>query len=162
MVAPHCGRYGNACRHAVIHRIAMIFNSILWPLLAQIAWTFALYAWLTYARTKAVRRGEAAYDCFVLGRDEPLHVARITRNLANQFELPVIFYALALLLVALGWARTMDVVAAWAFVAGRVVHTLVQTQTDNVVLRGRVFLISFIAVGVLAVHVAWLGVVAMR
>jgi hypothetical protein len=38
----------------------------------------------------------------------------------------------------------------------------VQTLTDNVVLRGWVFLISFVAAGVLAVHVAWLGVVAMR
>jgi hypothetical protein len=140
----------------------MIFNSILWPLLAQVVWTFALYAWLTYARTQAVRSGEVDYKCFVLGRDEPLHIARITRNLANQFELPVIFYVMVLLLVALGWARTMDVVTAWVFVGGRILHTLVQTQTDDVVLRGRVFLISFVAVGVLAVHVAWLGVVAMR
>ena len=38
----------------------------------------------------------------MLGREEPLEVARITRNLANQFELPVIFYALVVLLVALG------------------------------------------------------------
>ena len=40
--------------------------------------------------TLAVRRGEIQYGCFVLGRDEPLHSARITRNLANQFELPAI------------------------------------------------------------------------
>jgi hypothetical protein len=137
-------------------------SSILWPFLAQIAWTGFLYVWLTYARTQAVRRGEVDYSCFVLGREEPLHIARITRNLSNQFELPVVFYALVVLLIALGWARLMDVVAAWIFVAGRIVHTLVQTQTDNVVLRGWVFMISYIAVGVLAVHAAWLGVVAMR
>jgi hypothetical protein len=137
-------------------------SSILWPFLAQIAWTAFLYGWLTYARTQAVRRGEVDHSCFVLGREEPLHIARITRNLANQFELPVIYYALMLLLIALGWARTMDVVTAWVFVAGRIAHSLVQTLTDNVVLRGWVFLISFFAVGVLAVHAAWLGVVAMR
>jgi hypothetical protein len=93
----------------------------------------------------------------VLGRDEPLEVARITRNLANQFELPAIFYALVVLLVALGKVTVVDVVAAWVFVAGRVIHTLVQTLTDNVPLRGRVFMINFLAVVALAVHVALLA-----
>jgi hypothetical protein len=127
---------------------------ILWPMLAQIGWTFGLYVWLTVARTRAVTRGEVEYSCFVLGREEPREVARITRNLANQFELPVIFYAVVILLVALGRASTLDVVAAWVFVAGRVVHTLVQTLTDDVKLRGRVFLVNFAALVVLVGHVA--------
>jgi hypothetical protein len=48
----------------------------------------------------------------------------------------------------------VDVIAAWVFVTGRVIHTLVQTLTDNVVLRGRVFVISFLAVATLVLHVA--------
>jgi hypothetical protein len=59
-----------------------------------------------------------------------------------------------ILLVALGRATTLDVVAAWVFVAGRVVHTLVQTLTDDVKLRGRVFLVNFAALVVLVGHVA--------
>jgi hypothetical protein len=136
--------------------------SILWPTLAQIGWTFLLYAWLTVARTRAVQRGEVDYSCFVLGRDEPREVARITRNLANQFELPVIFYAVVILLVALGRVTMLDVIAAWVFVAGRVAHTLVQTLTDDVVLRGRVFVVNFLAVVVLAGHVALIAFDAAR
>jgi hypothetical protein len=139
----------------------MALDSILWPMLAHIGLTFFLYAWLTFARTKAVTSGETEYACFVLGRDEPLHVARITRNLANQFELPVIFYALIIVLLAAGRITWIDIAAAWVFVAGRLIHTLVQTLTDNVPLRGRVFLINFLAVIVLAGHVAllaWQGV----
>ena len=139
----------------------MAAGLILWPMLAQIGLTFFLYAWLTFARNLAVQRGETDYACFVLGRDEPLHVARITRNLANQFELPMIFYALVVLLLALGRVTWIDVVAAWMFFAGRIVHTMVQTLTDNVPLRGQVFLINFLAVVVLAGHVAllaWAGV----
>jgi hypothetical protein len=132
-------------------------SSILWPMLAQIGLTFFLYAWLTFARTRAVQRGETEYACFVLGRDEPLHVARITRNLANQFELPAIFYALVVLLIALGRVTWVDVAAAWVFVAGRLAHTLVQTLTDNVPLRGQVFTINFLAVVVIAGHVALLA-----
>ena len=133
-------------------------SSILWPLLAQIGWTFMLYAWLTVARAGAVRRGEVEYSCFVLGRDEPRDVARISRNLANQFELPAIFYAVTVLLLALGRVSAIDVIAAWVFVAGRIIHTLVQTLTDNVPLRGQVFMINFLAVAVLVGHVAVLAI----
>ena len=131
--------------------------SILWPLLAHVGLVFALYSWLTVARMRAVKRGEIEQACFVLGREEPLEVARITRNLANQFELPVLFYAVVVLLVALDRVTAVDVAAAWMFVAGRVAHTLVQTLTDNVLLRGRVFMINFVAVAVLVGHLVLLA-----
>ena len=132
-------------------------SSILWPMLAQIGWTFVLYVWLTIARSRAVARGEVKYAAFALGRNEPPDVARITRNLANQFELPVIFYAVVVLLVVIGRVSLIDVLAAWVFVAGRVAHTLVQTLTDDVPLRGRVFMINFVALVVLVVHVVMLA-----
>jgi hypothetical protein len=130
-------------------------GAIIWPMLGQFALTLLLYVWLTVARKRAVERGETDYTAFVLGYDEPLHVARITRNLANQFELPVLFYTLVLLLVTAGDVTLFDVVAAWVFIAGRVLHTLVQTLTDNVPLRGRVFAINYLAVAAMAGHLAW-------
>jgi hypothetical protein len=136
----------------------MAATAILWPMLAQVGLTFLLYVWLTIERTRAVRSGAIQHSCFVLGRDEPLHIARITRNLANQFELPVIFYALVVLLVVLGQVTWIDIAAAWVFVAGRIIHALVQTLTDNVPLRGQVFTINFLAVVVLAGHVALLAI----
>jgi hypothetical protein len=132
-------------------------GSLLWPMLAQIALTCALYVWLTVARMIAVKRGEVEFSCFALGRDEPPKIARITRNLANQFELPAIFYAMVVLLVTTGQGTLTDVVASWVFIAGRVVHTLVQTLTDDVPLRGQVFTINFLAVLVLIGHVALLA-----
>ncbi|MGE3149881.1 MAG: MAPEG family protein [Pseudorhodoplanes sp.] len=137
-------------------------SAILWPLLAHIALVVFLYAWLTFARAQAVQNGETDYSCFLLGRDEPLPVARITRNLANQFELPMLFYALVALLIALARVTAFDVWAAWVFVAGRLIHTYVQTRTDNVKLRGQVFMINFLAVMALAAHVAWIAFEAAR
>ncbi len=127
--------------------------SLLWPMLAQIGWTFLLYAWLTVARQRAVKAGEVKYDDFAR-HDEPHHVARIAYNLSNQFELPVIFYAAVVLLIATNNVTTIDIIAAWVFVAGRVIHTLVQCLTDNVPLRGQVFLINFAGVAVLVGHLA--------
>ena len=125
-------------------------------MLFQIGWTFLLYAWLTALRQRAVKRGEVDFSAFAHGQ-EPPHLDRITRNLANQFELPVIFYAVVVLLVVTKNVTTLDVIAAWVFVAGRVIHTLVQTLTDNVPLRGQVFLVNFAAVVVLVAHVAVLA-----
>ena len=132
-------------------------TSILWPMLAHIAWVVLLYVWLTYARWVAVQRGEVDYSSFEFNREEPPAAARIRLNLANQFEWPVVFYALVVLLVALGKVTLFDVIAAWVFVVGRVIHTLVQTLTDNVPLRGQVFMINFVAVLALAAHVALLA-----
>ena len=132
-------------------------TSILWPLLAHIAWVVLLYVWLTYARWAAVKRSEVDYSSFEFNREEPPAVARIRLNLANQFEWPVVFYALVVLLIALGKVTMFDVVAAWVFVVGRVIHTLVQTLTDNVPLRGNVFMINFLAVTAIAGHVALLA-----
>jgi hypothetical protein len=132
-------------------------SSILWPMLAHVAWVVLLYLWLTYARFVAVTRGDVDYSSFEFNREEPPAVQRIRLNLANQFEWPVVFYALVILLVALGKVTLFDVIAAWVFVIGRVVHTLVQCLTDNVPLRGRVFMINFGAVLALAAHVALLA-----
>jgi hypothetical protein len=127
---------------------------ILWPLLGHLALVMFLYAWLTVARTRAVRAGEVTYGCFEFGRDEPPAIARVTRNLANQFELPVLFYVAILLLLNFAETRMIDVALAWVFLAGRVIHTAVQTRTDNVPLRGRVFMINFLGVAGLWCHLA--------
>ena len=132
-------------------------TSILWPMLAHVAWVVLLYVWLTYARWVAVQRGEVDYSSFEFNREEPPAAARIRLNLANQFEWPVVFYALVVLLIALGKVTLFDVIAAWVFVIGRVIHTLVQCLTDNVPLRGQVFTINFVAVLALAAHVALLA-----
>ncbi|WP_348644083.1 MAPEG family protein, partial [Methylobacterium sp. WL12] len=131
---------------------------ILQPVMAQIGLMMALYVWLSLARLRAVGRGEVGYDAFVLGRDEPRAVARITRNLANQFELPVLMVGCVALLVALGEVGRFDVACAWLFVAGRLAHTAVQTLTDDVRLRGRVFGINLVGFLGLAGH---LGLIAL-
>ena len=135
--------------------------SLLWPMLAHIGWVFLLYAWLTVARQRAVKSGEVSYGDFAR-HDEPHHVARIAYNLANQFELPVIFYALAVLLIATKNVTTIDIIAAWVFVAGRVIHSLVQCLTDNVRLRGQVFMINVVGVVILVGHAVLLAVEGVR
>ncbi len=132
-------------------------TSLVWPMLAHMALVIALYAWLSAVRTLAVRRGTIGYGAFEFSGGEPPAIARITRNLANQFELPLLFYVAALLLIQVAAVTAWDVGAAWVFVAGRLLHTAVQTQSSNVRLRGLVFSINALAVFALVAHVAVLA-----
>jgi hypothetical protein len=129
------------------------------PLLGHFALVCGLYVWLTLVRQRAVHCGEAKLSDFVRADGDPTGAKRIQRNLSNQFELPVFVYFAATLLLqwqAIGW---FDVAAAWLFLVGRVIHTGVQTLTDNVALRGQVFVLNFLGVAGLMAHVAWHGLI---
>ncbi|ESR23418.1 MAPEG family protein [Lutibaculum baratangense] len=130
-------------------------------LLGQVLLTLVVYLVMGRRRYAAAARGEVSLATYVLVRDEPPALARITKNLANQFELPVLFYALALLLVALGAASLLDALVAWVFVASRIAHAYVAIGSENVRLRARIFQFGVLMVGLLAIHSAFIVIASM-
>ena len=56
-------------------------------------------------------------------------------NLKNLFELPVVFYALCLFLYVTDTVDTAYLVAAWLFLAFRVLHSIVHCTSNIVMLR---------------------------
>ena len=110
---------------------------------AHVALSALLYVMLTIARAPAVwgvgRRPDGSNPFAGL---EP----RVSANLSNQFEWPLFFYAACLLLIAQQAIDVRQLVLAWIFVAGRIVHSCVQVFTRNIRLRGLVFTINFVAV----------------
>ena len=125
---------------------------LLLPLFLHFGLVVALYAALTWARLAAVRRGEATKNDFARADGDPPAPARIQRNLANQFEAPVFAWIAALLLIVTSAVTVQDVAAAWVFLVGRLIHTVVQCRGDNVALRGQVFTINFLGVLWLMAH----------
>jgi hypothetical protein len=125
---------------------------ILLAFFAQMVLTFYIYSLVARGRFVALRSNAVDASQYILVEGEPPHLARLTKSLANQFELPVLFYALVLMLVAINRVTIVDVVLAWAFVAARVAHYFVHMRRDDVLLRGRVFGIGLIIVGLLALH----------
>ncbi len=115
-------------------------------MLAQVGLSFALYVWVTVERGRGVAAKTTDYADFLLGHGEHKPAARIAANLRNQFELPVLFYAIVIFIMATREVAPAPIVMlAWAFVAGRVLHAGVQCLTDNVKLRGQVFTVNFVA-----------------
>ena len=116
-------------------------HPLILPMAAHVALAALLYAWLTVVRAPAVwgigRNADGSNPYAAIER-------RISANLSNQFEWPVLFYVACLLLMPT--AGALAVVLAWVFVAGRVLHGAVQILTTNVRLRGLVFMLNFLAV----------------
>ena len=111
---------------------------------AHIGWVVILYLILTVVRAPvAWGIGHRPDGSDPWADIEP----RVSANLRNQFEWPMLFYvACLLLLMENGPIDPVQTWLAWLFVAGRVVHSGVQILTTNIRLRGIVFTINFVAV----------------
>ena len=118
---------------------------LLWPAGAHLALILLLYAWLTFERLFNVMGGRGRYADLVTPDGDADRAARVAANLSNQFEAPMLFHPLVLALWTTGLASGADLLLAWVFLAGRLIHTGVQTLTANVPLRGLVFSINFLA-----------------
>lgn len=72
---------------------------------------------------------------------------RVSANLSNQFEWPVLFYAICVILIARPeFYQPVYLWCAWVFVFGRLIHSAIQIFTANIRLRGAIFTINFLAV----------------
>lgn len=112
------------------------------PMAAHVALTAFLYVLLTVARAPKVwgigRRSDGSNPWSTI---EP----RISANLSNQFEWPVLFYVACVLLIQDQSENRAAVVFAWLFILGRLAHSCIQVLTTNIRLRGLVFTINFLA-----------------
>jgi hypothetical protein len=132
----------------------MFENGMIAPVLALVAWTCVMWFWMYATRIPAMRR--ANVDLEALRRTGaplvlPPEVARAADNYNHLHEQPTIFYALALAAQLGGAADATSVALAWAYVALRIVHSLVQATQNVIPLRFGVFaLASFALMALLA------------
>ena len=130
-------------------------GSILWPVLGHLALVQVLFAMVSLRRWQAVREGQARYGQMARAGGEPERSRRWARNLDNQFQVPMLFYALVSLLYATDTLEPMQTALAWVFLAGRVAHTAVQVSGDDVKLRGRVFAVNYLALSAMWLLFLW-------
>ena len=80
----------------------------------------------------------------------PDHARKIENNLLNQFEFPVLFYVLMILLLITRQADFILMTLAWIFVALRIAHAYVHLTSNRVSLRGPLFIL-----GVIVLTIMW-------
>jgi hypothetical protein len=118
--------------------------------------TYGIYVLVSKRRIAAITAGEAKVGDFKIPTNEPERSASATRNLINQYELPVLFYACCLTLFVLGAAGTVSVLLAWAFAAARAAHAYVHVTSNRVRYRRPAFIAGFV------ILLAMWGMVALR
>jgi hypothetical protein len=129
--------------------------SLVYPVLAQIFWTFVVFILLGVRRSHALRSRMNRPQDLALSDDAwPEDARKTSNNVRNQFETPVIFYALCGVATYLNVTPLGMTILAWIYVATRVVHTYVHTTFNVVPVRGLIF-----AIGMTALVVMWVVIV---
>jgi len=105
----------------------------------QMAVAIYTYLALSKARVAASKAGRIKPEIYKATDGEPEDLRVLTRAVANQFEQPVIFYALLVAHLAVSTASWITVLLAWAFVLLRLVHAKEMTTTNAVFRRRRIF-----------------------
>lgn len=118
-------------------------NHIIWPVLAQIFLTLIMLIVLGARKSKAVKAGDVNRQQAALNnRVWPEDVVKVSNNIANQFETPVLFYVLCLVLYSIDVAGMIAIVLAWMFVLSRFAHAYVHIGSNYIPMRFRLFLIG--------------------
>jgi hypothetical protein len=128
---------------------------LLYPALAQIFWTFIVLGIMFVRRRRALVGKQARMADVAASPDAyPPDAKLAAANFSNQFETPVLFFALIMIAMEVGATGFLMTALAWSFVATRVAHTLVHTGSNDLKLRSAAF-----ALGVLVLLVMWILVV---
>ena len=84
----------------------------------------------------------------------PAEVRWKADNYNHLMEQPTLFYAVALTLALAGAGGGLNVWLAWAYVALRVVHSLVQATMNVILVRFGIFMVGSVVLLILAVRTA--------
>ena len=122
-------------------------SAILQPVIALGLWTGVMMIWMYATRIPAIGKADIPDD--QMGHPAgmqmlPSEVRRIADNYNHLFEQPTLFYALAIAIAVAGHVDAWQVNLAWAFVAIRVIHSLVQSTANVVMLRFSIFMVSWL------------------
>ena len=84
----------------------------------------------------------------------PPQVQWKAHNYNHLHEAPTVFYAVALVLAIVGQGDGVNAVLGWAYVALRVVHSLIQATVNRIMARFAVFALSSLVLMALVLHAA--------
>ena len=135
-------------------------NPILQPVIVLVVWSFVIWAWLYATRIPAILRLKVPMDPrrtqAEFAEAFPPEVRWKADNYNHLMEQPTLFYAVALSLAIMGAAgvHPLNLGLAWAYVALRVIHSLIQATGFVIIVRFSVFMLSSLVLLALTIHAA--------
>ena len=131
---------------------------ILLPVAVLVAWSLVMMVWMVVTRLPAMKAKGIDLKTAVGGRPGVLDGVIDDRaqwkahNYIHLMEQPTLFYAIALTLALAGEGHGINASLAWAYVALRVVHSLIQATVNVILYRFVVFMLSSLALAGLTIH----------
>jgi hypothetical protein len=135
-------------------------SPLLGPIIALVAWTLIIQVWMYATRLPAMRRAGISFKGRVGTRGGSLEGKIPDRdnwkahNYNHLLEQPTLFYAIVIALILMGFDARINVYLAWAYVAFRVAHSLVQATINIVIYRFWLFIGGSLCLVGLTVHAA--------
>lgn len=135
-------------------------SEILRPMVVLVTWTLVMLVWTIATRLPAMNAagvdmaklvGTKASDA---DRALPAQVQWKAHNLNHLMEQPTLFYAICSVLALTGTGDGINAWIAWAYVALRIAHSLVQATINRVYPRFVLFLLSSLMLAALTLHAA--------
>ncbi len=136
----------------------MQYSPLLAPVVALIAWTLVIMAWMAVTRIPAMKKAGINIFTLVGGRGAnlegviPDQVQWKSHNYSHLLEQPTIFYAIVLTLAMMGMDQPINQYLAWAYVGFRILHSLIQCTSNIVRFRFPLFSLASLCLLGLTVH----------
>ena len=125
----------------------MSVQMILLPLFVQVLLTITLGLMMAVRRRKALMSRETRWQDIALREPGwPKDAIAVGNAWLNQFEVPVLFFAVCAMLASLDAVTPPQVALAWLFVGLRCAHSFIQLTYNRVMHRFRVYLASTVCV----------------
>ena len=121
---------------------------MLMAMFSLVVFTFLIMLLVAATRFMSVARKDVPgqYYRVMSGSKLPAYVLKPTRQLANLFETPVLFYTAGVLFVILDIQSIFVISIAWVYVALRVVHAAIHLTYNHPIHRFAVFLLSVLCI----------------
>ncbi|OYY78684.1 MAG: hypothetical protein B7Y43_05490 [Sphingomonas sp. 28-62-20] len=135
-------------------------SPILATVVALAAWSLVMWLWMYATRLPAMRKAKIDTFNLVGGAGSDLKAIIPPKqqwpadNYNHLHEQPTIFYAIAITHALIGTGDGVNLTIAWAYVALRVLHSLVQVLVNRVIVRFTLFSLSSLCLIALTLHAA--------
>jgi hypothetical protein len=132
-------------------------NAIFGPFLVMMGLTGVVWVFMYVKRIRFLNSVDIEPNALTpakLAEISPPSVANPSDNLKNLFEMPVIFYAMALYLYSVSQVDQIYLMTAWAFVLFRALHSVVHCTVNVVMVRFGLYALSSLALWFMVLRAA--------
>lgn len=137
----------------------MEYSPLLGPVVALVAWTLVIMAWMAITRFAAFKQmginlgnippGSRGAN---LDGKAPDWAQWKSHNYIHLMEQPTIFYPIVIVLALMGMDQPINQYLAWGYVVFRILHSMIQCTSNIVKYRFPLFLLASLCLIGLTVH----------